>query len=159
MVDYSPPPPFFSSPSPFNHQIRESAADKAYDAEWKWLSSSEAKQRSKAAKAVALSDFKKRFPQADMSKFQVQVDFDANRKAVGGGCYSHLATARGRTLSSKTKCTGRSPLKQLWGCHKTVASQPSCRQCNNITTSRYQSRRLTSLQPQGRVSLISLTRR
>ena len=83
MADYTPPPPFFSSPSPFNHQIKASAASKVYDAEWKWLSLSEAKQRSKAAKAVALSDFKKRFPSADMSKFQVQVDFDANRKAVG----------------------------------------------------------------------------
>ena len=56
---------------------------KAYAAEWKWLSSSEAKERSAAAKAVALSDFKKQFPYADMSKFQVQVDFDANRKALG----------------------------------------------------------------------------
>ena len=65
MADYTPPPPFFSSPSPFNHQIRASASAKAYNAEWKWLSSSEAKQRSKAAKAVALSDFKKRFPQAN----------------------------------------------------------------------------------------------
>ena len=56
---------------------------KAYAAEWKWLNSSEAKQRSKAAKAVALSEFKRRFPQANMAKFQVQSDFDANRKAVG----------------------------------------------------------------------------
>ena len=56
---------------------------KAYAAELKWLSSSEAKQRSQAAKDVALSDFKKHFPYADMSKFQVQVDFDANRKALG----------------------------------------------------------------------------
>ena len=43
-----------SSPRPFNHQIQESAADKAYDAEWKWVNSSEAKQRSAAAKAQAL---------------------------------------------------------------------------------------------------------
>ena len=83
MADYTPPPPFFSSPSPFNHQIKRSAAAKAYDAEMKWLSSSEAKQRGAAAKALALSDFKKRFPRAEMSKFQVQVDFDANRKATG----------------------------------------------------------------------------
>ena len=83
MADYTPPPPFFSSPSPFNHQIQASAAAKAYNAEWKWLSSSEAKQRSAAAKAVALSEFKKRFPQANTAKFQVQVDFDTNRKALG----------------------------------------------------------------------------
>ena len=81
--DYNPPPPFFSSPRPFNHQIQESAAAKAYDAEWKWMNSSEAKQRSDAAKAHALSDFKKRFPHAQMSRFQVQVEFDANRKALG----------------------------------------------------------------------------
>ena len=83
MADYSPPPPFFSSPSPFNHQIRASASAKAYNAEWKWLSSSEAKERGAAAKAIALSEFQKRFPRANMSKFQVQVDFDASRKAVG----------------------------------------------------------------------------
>ena len=83
MADYNPPPPFLSSPRPFNHQIKESAAAKAYDAEWKWMSSTEAKQRSDAAKAKALSDFKKRFPHAQMSRFQVQVEFDANRKALG----------------------------------------------------------------------------
>ena len=81
--DYNPPPPFLSSPRPFKHQIKESAAAKAYDAEWKWMSSTEAKQRSDAAKAQALSDFKKRFPHAQMSRFQVQVEFDANRKALG----------------------------------------------------------------------------
>ena len=81
--DYNPPPPFFSSPSPFKHQIQESAAAKAYDAEWKWMNSSEAKQRSAAAKAQALSEFKKRFPHAQMSRFEVQVEFDANRKALG----------------------------------------------------------------------------
>ena len=81
--DFKPPPPFFSSPSPFKHQIQESAAAKAYDAEWKWMNSSEAKQRGAAAKALALSDFQKRFPHAQMSRFQVQVEFDANRKALG----------------------------------------------------------------------------
>ena len=79
--DYNPPPPFFSSPRSFNHQTQESAAAKAYDAEWKWMNSSEAKQRGAAAKALAFSNFKKRFPH--MSRFQVQVDFDANRKASG----------------------------------------------------------------------------
>ena len=84
MADYNPPPPFLSSPRSFNHQIKESAASKAYDSEWKWMTTStEAKQRSDAAKAKALSDFKKRFPHAQMSRFQVQVEFDANRKASG----------------------------------------------------------------------------
>ena len=77
------PPPFFSSPSPFKHQIQESAAVKAYDAEWKWMNSSEAKQRGAAARALALSDFQKRFPHSQMSRFQVQVEFDGNRKALG----------------------------------------------------------------------------
>ena len=47
------------------------------------MNSSEAKQRSAAAKALALSDFQKRFPHAQMSRFQVQVEFDANRKVLG----------------------------------------------------------------------------
>ena len=56
---------------------------KDYAAEWKWMNTSpEAKQRSAAAKAQALSEFKKRFPRADMSKFITQVEFDANRKAL-----------------------------------------------------------------------------
>ena len=71
--DYNPPPPFFSSPRPFKHQIQESAAAKAYDAEWKWMNSSEAKQRSAAAKAQALSEFKKRFPHAQMSSMLKRV--------------------------------------------------------------------------------------
>ena len=83
MADYNPPPPFLSSTRPFKHQIKESAAAKAYDAEWKWMNSSEAKQRSDAAKAQALSAFKKRFPHAQMARFQVQVEFDASRKALG----------------------------------------------------------------------------
>ena len=62
---------------------RDSAEAKAYDAEWKWLNSSEAKQRGAAAKALALSEFKKHFPYANMSLFQVQVEFDASRKALG----------------------------------------------------------------------------
>ena len=68
---------------------------KDYEAEWKWMNSSpEAKQRSAEAKAQALSEFKKRFPRADMSKFIVQDEFDANRKATarvlfpdGGGSW------------------------------------------------------------------------
>ena len=57
---------------------------KDFAAEWKWMNSSpEAKQRSDAAKAYAFSEFKKRFPHADISKFQARVDFDSNRKATG----------------------------------------------------------------------------
>ena len=96
--DYNPPPPFFSSPSHFNHQIQrnpgaaawlKSVAAKStrtaqdFKSEMSWLSSSEAKERAAAAKFIAGSNFKKRFPHADMSRFQIQVEFDANRKALG----------------------------------------------------------------------------
>ena len=49
------------------------------EAEWKWLKSSEAKQPADAAKAYVLTEFKKRFPAADESRFQVQVDFETYR--------------------------------------------------------------------------------
>ena len=138
--DYNPPPPFLSSPRSFNHQIQESAAAKAYDAEWKWLNSSEAKQRGAATKALALSDFKKRFPHANMSRFQVQVEFDANRKALG-----RVLFPDGRTRSSKTKSTGRPLSKPLWGCSKMVASLPSYRCCSKTSLHPTQSQRLLSL--------------
>ena len=54
-----------------------------YDAEWKWLQSSEAAKLSAAAKAKALSYFKQRYPNADMENFVVQINFDKNRKATG----------------------------------------------------------------------------
>ena len=97
--DYNPPPPFYSPPSPFNHQIHhstnvpskhpaENAETKSFNAEWKWLSSSEAKQRSDAAKAYAFSDFIKPFPRAGISKFIARVHFDPNRKATGKVLFS-----------------------------------------------------------------------
>ena len=48
-----------------------------------WVNTSEAKQRIAAAKAHAISEFKKHFPNADISRFQVEVEADANRKATG----------------------------------------------------------------------------
>ena len=59
-----------------------------YEAELKWFNSSEAKQRAAAAKAHAISEFKKLFPRANISRFQVQVDFDTNRKATGTVLFS-----------------------------------------------------------------------
>ena len=56
---------------------------KDYEAEMKWLNTSEAKQRIAAAKAHAISEFKKRFPHADIKRFQVEVGLDTNRKATG----------------------------------------------------------------------------
>ena len=52
------------------------------NAELKWLTSSEAKQRIAAAKALAISVFKKRFPRADISRFEEEVELDANRNAT-----------------------------------------------------------------------------
>ena len=39
--------------------------------------------RSDAARAHAISEFKKRFPSADESRFTVQIDYDENRKPTG----------------------------------------------------------------------------
>ena len=76
------------------HNIYLTMNAKDYAAEWKWMSSPEAKQRSDAAKAFALAEFKKRFPRANMSKFITQVEFDETRKATarvlfpdGGGSW------------------------------------------------------------------------
>ena len=79
------------------HNIYLAMNAKDYGAEWKWMNLSlEAKQRSAAAKAQALSEFKKRFPRADMSKFIAQVEFDSHRKATarvllpdGGGSWEN----------------------------------------------------------------------
>ena len=60
---------------------------KDYEAEWKWLKSSEAKQCTDAAKAHALTEFKKWFPSANISRFQVQVDFDTQ---LGECCFKML---------------------------------------------------------------------
>ena len=54
-----------------------------FKSEMAWLSSSGAKQRSDAAKAQDLSEFKERFPSADMSRFITRVEFAPNRKATG----------------------------------------------------------------------------
>ena len=50
-----------------------SAADEAL---WKWSRTSKAKQRIAAAKAQALAAFKKRFPRANMSRFEEEVEIE-----------------------------------------------------------------------------------
>ena len=55
-----------------------SAAD--YEALMKWSSSSEAKQRIAAAKAKAISEFKKRFPRADISRFEEEVEMNSKTR-------------------------------------------------------------------------------
>ena len=84
--EYNPPPPFFSEvPSPFNqihYSTQVPSKHPAANAQMASLNSSEAKQRAAAAKAHALSEFKQHFLRANISRFQVQVDFDTNRKAT-----------------------------------------------------------------------------
>ena len=53
------------------------------DSKFKWMKSPEATKLAAAAKAKAISYFKQRFPNADMSAFTVEVDFDENHKATG----------------------------------------------------------------------------
>ena len=43
------------------------------------METSEAKTLAAAAKAKAISDFKKRFPNVDMSKFETEVDFEGHK--------------------------------------------------------------------------------
>ena len=63
---------------------------KDFAAEWKWMNSSpEAKQLSDAAKAQAFSEFKKRFPRADISRFTARVDFDPYCKVTGDGSWEN----------------------------------------------------------------------
>ena len=50
-----------------------SAADKAL---WKWSRTSEAKQRIAAAKAQAIAAFKKRFPSANMARFEEEAEIE-----------------------------------------------------------------------------------
>ena len=85
--DYSPPPPFFTPPPnpyhPTYHSTYLPRKHPAVNSKLDWLKFSEAKKRGAVAKANAISEFKKRFLNADMSRFEVQVDFDANHKDTG----------------------------------------------------------------------------
>ena len=97
------------------HNIYLTMNAKDYEAEWKWMNSSpEAKQRSDAAKAQALSEFRKRFPSADMSRFQVQVEFDANRKALGRVLFPDGAGSWENVLIEDSKYWSQ-PLKDALG--------------------------------------------
>ena len=133
---YNPPPPFYSPPSPFNHQIhtKEHAADarlksvktkqldvaKDLKSQMAWLSSSEAKQRADAAKAQALSEFQKRFPSTDISRFQEEVEFDSNRKATATLLFTESNGSQTDPLI-KTVNTGHNLAKTLWEWTKMVA--------------------------------------
>ena len=64
-------------------KTKQLAVAKGIKTQMSWVNTSEAKQRLAAAKANAISEFKKGFPRADISRFQVEVEVDANRKATG----------------------------------------------------------------------------
>ena len=91
---------------------------KDYEAEWKWMNSSpEAKQRSDAAKAQAFSEFRKRFPRADVTKFIARVDFDSKRKATGRVLFPDGDGSRENPLIEDRKYWSQ-PLKDALGIHQ-----------------------------------------
>ena len=81
------------------------------------MNSSEAKQRSVAAKAQALSEFKKRFPREDMSEFIAQVEFDANRKATARVLFPDGDGSWENALIEDSKYWSQ-PLKDALGMHQ-----------------------------------------
>ena len=103
----------YNPPSPFNHQIhtKQYAADawlksvktkqldvaKGLKSQMAWLSSSEAKQCIAAAKAHVISEFKKRFPRADIPRFEIEVEIDANRKATATVLFTERERVHRRT--------------------------------------------------------------
>ena len=90
---------------------------KDYEAEMKWFSSSEAKQRSEAAKAHAISEFKKRFPRANISRFQEEVEFDPNRKATATVLFTESNGSQTDPLIKDQKYWSQ-PLKDALGMHQ-----------------------------------------
>ena len=107
-----------------------------------WLSSSEAKQRSDATKALAISEFKKRFSSTDISKFQVQVEFDPNRRATGKVLFPDGDGSWENPLIEDRKYWSQ-PLKDALGLHQVVGFLFSYRRLYKIHPS--QSRRWISL--------------
>ena len=55
-----------------------------------WLQSDEAEKISEAVKAKAWKDFKREYPFADLSKFEVQTDFIDKQDAVGAFTWASL---------------------------------------------------------------------
>ena len=137
--EYNPPPLFFSpSPNPFNQihysthvpskqdaemawlksvKAKQLDAAKGFKAQMVWLNTSEAKQRAAAAKAHAILEFKKRFPRANISKFQVQVDFDTNLKATGEVLFKESDGSLTDPLIADRKCWSQ-PLKDALQMHQ-----------------------------------------
>ena len=78
-----------------------------------WVNTSEAKQRIAAAKAYAISEFKKRFPNSDISKFQVEVELDANRKATGTVLFTESDGSQTDPLIKDRKYWSQAPMNAL----------------------------------------------
>ena len=82
--DNSPPPPFLSTGAFSRRKVMPRTTEHdSIDSKFKWMRSPEATKLAAAAKAKSLSYFKQRFPNADMSAFTIEVDFDENHKATG----------------------------------------------------------------------------
>ena len=89
----------------------------AYEALMKWSGSSEAKQRADAAKAHAIAVFKKRFPFADMSRFEKEVEFDLKRKATASVLFTERDGSQTDVLRKNPKYWSQ-PLKDALGFHQ-----------------------------------------
>ena len=86
---------------------------KGFKSRLTWLSSPEAKQLADAAKAQAISEYKKRFPRADMSRFDVEVDFDSNHKATGEVLFKESDGSKTDPLIQDRKYRSRSLMEAL----------------------------------------------
>ena len=85
------------------------------NAELKWLSSSKAKQRNAAAKALAISEFKKRFP--DISRFEEEVELAANRNATATVLFTESDRSQTDPLIKNRKYWSQA-LKDALGFHQ-----------------------------------------
>ena len=120
--DYGAPSPFFTPPPnpyyPTYHSTYVPRKQPAVNSELDWLNSSEAKtKRGAAAKANAISEFKKRFPNADMSRLEVQADFDANHKATGAVYFRESKDSLANPLLIDRKYWTQ-PMKDALGMHQ-----------------------------------------
>ena len=68
---------------------------KDFNAEMVWLNSSEPKKRGAAAKAHAISEFKKRFPYVIYPDSKYKLILIRSAKQLGK-CFSHIAQIHGR---------------------------------------------------------------
>ena len=86
-----------------------------YEALLKWSNTSEAKQRFKASKAKALSEFKKRFPRADISRFEEEVEVDPKtRKATATVLFTESDGSQ-TDVVRKPQAYWSQPLKEALG--------------------------------------------